>query len=541
MKGTNDMSKGAPIKVLLMFTLPMILSVTFQQLYNIADSMIAGRLLGANALAAVSASYPITMIFTGLGTGLGVGCSVVTGRLYGEKAFGRLKSAVSTAFISFTAIALVCSLAGYFGSRGILALLSTPESIMPDSVDYLAIYMLGLAFIFLYNLCSATFQSLGNSKVPLFFLIFSTLFNIALDIIFLKALGLGVMGLSLATVIAQGVACVMSMLVLVYILTGLGRGPAAKTANGVGKTADGVSKTQNGVEKTANEVNAEKGDTVAGTAEEVNEERGDGAAEKVTFAARLGGAFASVFTYFFGKKSYRRFSWAAFREVMTIGIPTAIQTSTVSIGQLFVQNLVNINGATVLAGYGAATKVNAFSVSLLVTVGNALSIFVSQNVGAGRADRIKGGTLAGLAIIGAFAAVIVPLAMIFAGPLVSLFVDDVADASISAADVTAVGRSMLLILVPFYLVAIFKFIFDGVLKGTGCMMGFISSTGADLVLRVGFSYILFYALGNNYVGIWWSWPLGWVVGAAVSALFYFFGSWRPRLLPRKQERTIEKK
>ena len=189
---TKDMSKGNTLKVLIMFTLPMILSVSFQQLYNLADSVIAGQMLGKAALAAVSASYPVTMIFMAVGTGLSVGCSVVTSRIYGEKDYLKLKTAVSTAFISFAAIAIICSVAGWFLAEPVLRLLSTPEEIIKDSTQYLAVYVLGLVFVFLYNSCSATFQALGNSNIPLFFLIFSTIFNIALDIIFLYYFKMGV-------------------------------------------------------------------------------------------------------------------------------------------------------------------------------------------------------------------------------------------------------------------------------------------------------------------------------------------------------------
>ena len=476
---TKDMSKGNTLKVLIMFTLPMILSVSFQQLYNLADSVIAGQMLGKAALAAVSASYPVTMIFMAVGTGLSVGCSVVTSRIYGEKDFLRLKSAVSTAFISFAAIAIVCSVAGWFLAEPVLRLLSTPEEIMKDSTQYLAVYVLGLVFVFLYNSCSATFQALGNSNIPLFFLIFSTIFNIALDIFFLYYFKMGVWGLSLATIIAQGLACVLSVIVLVYILTNLKQ------------------------EKADSDSEAEP-------------------VAKISFGKKTAATVRSLIAYFFGRKPYARFKMPVFKEVMIIGIPSVVQASTVSIGQLFVQNLVNSYGTDVVAGYGAAIKIQTFCIQVLVTVGNALSIFVSQNIGAGRPERIKKGVLNGLGMITVLSVVIVPLIMIFASPLLSAFTD-----GDSGEAVIDIGRSMIMLVTPFYFVAMIKFITDAVLKGSGAMLGFISSTMADLVLRVGFAYVFSYLM-NSYVGIWWSWPLGWVVGALVSVLFYFFGHWKRR-------------
>ncbi len=467
------MSKGNPLKVLILFTLPMILSVSFQQLYNIADSVIAGQFIenGKQALASVSVSYPITMIFMAIGTGLGVGCSVVTSRLYGSKDFTKLKSAVSTAFISFLLIAVVCSVVGFFSARPLLELLNTPSTIIEDASSYLSIYMLGLPFVFLYNSCSATFQSLGNSKIPLYFLIGSTLFNVGLDIVFVTACGWGVWSLSFATVIAQAIACVLSVIVLCYILTNL-----------------------------------------------------EGS-EGLNFKARVRKTVRSIGAFVFGKKPYRRFTSDVFKEIMHIGIPSVIQSSTVSIGQLMVQNLVNGFGDDVVAGYGAAIKINTFCIAILIAIANAVSIFVSQNIGAKKPERIMKGTKSGFLLIYALAAVLVPIGVFGREVLVSLFVDGK-----TSAEVIKVGSSMLLVVTPFYLVVVAKFISDSVLKGAGAMAGFISSTSIDLVLRVGCSYLLAHVL-DSYVGIWWSWAIGWAVGVLVSLSFFFFGRWRKVLKP----------
>ncbi|MBQ8882958.1 MAG: MATE family efflux transporter, partial [Clostridia bacterium] len=180
MKNTVDMSQGKPWKLIFIFALPMLLSVTFQQLYNVADSVIAGQMIGTNALAAVTASFPITMIFISVAMGLSAGFSVVSGRVYGEKNYSKLKSATSTAFVLSSIVALVLTVVGIFCAEPILRLLATPENVLDDSVAYLRYYVVGVLFTFIYNCCTATFQSLGNSRIPLFFLIFSTVFNVIL-------------------------------------------------------------------------------------------------------------------------------------------------------------------------------------------------------------------------------------------------------------------------------------------------------------------------------------------------------------------------
>ncbi len=488
MKGTKDMSKGSPFKLILLFTLPLLLSNIFQQLYNVADSVIAGRFLGENALAAVSVSFPITMIFAGFGLGMGMGCSVVCGRAYGEKNIPKLKTGISTAFISLGVISVVLAILGYVFAQPILSLLGTPQNVLEDSVSYLAIYTLGLPFILIYNLCSSAFQSLGNSKIPLFFLIFSTIFNIILDIIFIAVFGMGVWGLALATTIAQGVACILSLVTLVYTLTMLTRPRPEKKGKGF----------------------------------------------KVAvkhFFYSLYFAFAtsikSMITYIFGKKEYKRFETGIFSEIMKVGIPSTVQHASVSIGQLFIQNLINSYGSTVMAGYGAAMKINSFCISILATGSNALTIYISQNIGANRYDRLKKGVLADGLILMVATLIIIPITVIFPEALVSIFIDGAL-----SPEVIAVGKEMVTIITPFYLFASVKFICDNTLKGSGKMLGFILSTGVDIVLRVALAYALSPLFGST--GIWWSWPPSWIVGTLISGGFVLF-SWLPMVNRKKRE------
>ena len=485
MSKTVDMSKGNATKLLFLFTLPMLLSATFQQLYNIADSVIAGQLLGKDALAAVSASFPITMIFVSIGMGLSTGCSVVCGKVYGEKDYNRLKSVVSTSFISFLLIGIFFTVLGFVITEPILRLLSTPESIIKDSVDYLQYYVLGIVFTLLYNVCNATFRALGNSKIPLFFLIFSTVFNVILDIIFLNVFHMGVYSLSLATVIAQGIAAVLSVAVLMSMLSKL--------------------------EKTEKTENVRKG------------LRG--------IAHTLSMTISSFWTYCFGKKIYHRFVGADLKEIMRIGVPSVIQHSTISIGQLFIQNLVNSYGEDVVAGYGAAQKINLFTISLIMTFGSALSVFVSQNIGARTPERIKEGIKATLWMNAVMTAALILVIMLFAPQLVSLFVDGV-----GAEKVISTGQEMLYIITPFYALLVFKGTVDNVMCGAGYMKGFIPGTFVDLGVRVVGAYVLA-AVSGSSMGIWWSWPMGWVFGCLIAGLFFFLGLWK-QLFTNKDRETI---
>lgn len=210
----KDMTKGSPMRIILSFAIPMILSGLLQQCYNIADSIIAGRYAGVNALAAVGVSNPITALFVSLGSGAGMGCSVVISQLFGAKEMEKLKTSVYTALLSFVVMSLVLMTVGGGFAGSITQLMNTPEEIFQDALDYLRIYMWGLPFLFLYNIANAVFNALGDSKKPLYFLIFSTVFNIALDILFVAKLGWGVKGVAWATFIAQGLASALAVSVL---------------------------------------------------------------------------------------------------------------------------------------------------------------------------------------------------------------------------------------------------------------------------------------------------------------------------------------
>ena len=210
----KDLTVGPPGKVLTLFALPMVVSVIFQQFYNIADNIVAGRLIGDDALAAVSISYPVTMIYMAVALGINIGSSVVMSQLFGGKQYGRMKSAVSTALLATGAAALVMTILGMVLMGPILRALRTPEEIFGGTWSYLMIYTAGLSFIFLYNICTGTFTALGDSVTPLVFLIFSSVGNVFLDIAFVSGLGMGVEGCAWATFVCQGAAALGAFAVL---------------------------------------------------------------------------------------------------------------------------------------------------------------------------------------------------------------------------------------------------------------------------------------------------------------------------------------
>lgn len=214
-KNDCNMTEGAPARKLFFFAAPMILGNLFQQLYNMADSVIVGQFAGVDALAAVGASYALTTVFVMLAIGGGNGSAVVTAQYLGAKRYRELKTSVSTALTAFLALGILLAVAGYFGSGMILTVLKTPENILEMAQQYLNIYFVGLPFLFLYNVLASMFNALGDSKTPLYLLIFSSVVNVGLDIWFVAGFSMGVAGVAVATVIAQGTAAVISFLLLV--------------------------------------------------------------------------------------------------------------------------------------------------------------------------------------------------------------------------------------------------------------------------------------------------------------------------------------
>lgn len=437
----KDLTEGNPQKVLWQFTIPMFISVVFQQLYNIADSVIAGKFAGENALAAVGASYPITMIFMAIAVGSNVGCAVVISQFFGAKEYGRMKTAVFTTLLSSFVLSVILMAAGLLGTRGLMRMIHTPENIFSDGALYLRIYIGGFLFLFLYNVATGIFTSLGDSKTPLYFLIGSSLGNIALDTWFVAGFHWGVAGVAWATFIAQGIACVLALLTLIKRLR------TVKT-----------------------------------------------------------------------KEKYDIFSFAMLKKISLIAVPSILQQSFVSVGNIFIQSLVNSFGSSVIAGYSAAIKLNTFSITCFSTLGNGVSSFTAQNLGAGRVDRAKKGLRAGVQM-GLLTAIPFFIAFfIFGQNMVQLFMSD--DASAVAFNT---GITFLKIVSPFYFVISIKLVVDGMLRGAGAMFSFMVATFTDLVLRVILSYIL--AAAFEATGIWLSWPIGWFIATVLSVFFYWRGKW----------------
>ena len=437
----QDLTTGKPSRVLWKFCLPLFGSIIFQQLYNIADSFVAGKFIGENALAAVGNSYEITLIFIAFAFGCNIGCSVVAAQFFGAKDLRSMKTTIYTTLIASAGLCAVLMLVGLLLSRQLLSLINTPDEIMKDSQLYLNIYICGLPFVFFYNVATGIFSALGDSKTPFFFLMASSLSNIAVDILFVTAFGMGVDGVAWATFLCQGVSCVLALAV---------------------------------VFRRFNKIKTE------------------------------------------GK--IQIFSFAHLRHFAVIAVPSILQQSFISVGNIVIQSVINGFGAAVMAGYSAAVKLNNMVITSLTTLGNGLSNFTAQNLGAAKYDRIKAGFRAGLKLVWGLCLPLVVLYLFASRWLIFIFLESSSGAAMDT------GIQFLRIVSPFYFIVAAKLVSDGILRGAGLMKKFMIATFTDLVLRVALAEILSRtALGVT--GVWLSWPIGWTIATVLSIVFYAKTKW----------------
>lgn len=446
---TRDLTVGRAEGLLWKFCLPLFGSILFQQMYNIADSLVAGKFLGEQALAAVGNSYEITLIFLAFATGCNIGCSVLASKLFGAKEFGDLKTAVYTVMLFSVALCGVMMLAGLTCGDLLLRAIGTPEDIFSDSSTYLRIYVLGLPFLFFYNLSNGIFTALGDSRTPFIFLAISSTANVGVDVLFVTVLPLGVAGVAWATFLCQGLSCV--------------------------------------------------------------------AAVAVVFVR-----FVKIRT----DAPVRPFSLPLLAQFLRVALPSVLQQSFVSVGNIFIQKAVNGFGSAVIAGYSAAVKLNSLAINCFFTIGNGISNYAAQNWGAGKLSRLPEGCRAGSKIILTLAIPITLIFVIFPGSLVGLFMRDPSETAMT------VGITFLRIVAPFYAVIALKLVLDGIFRGTAHMKQFMIGTFADLVMRVVLAFVLSNFFGST--GIWCAWPVGWALSTLISFWFYRHGVWcRKQTNPEK--------
>lgn len=429
----RDLTRGNISRALILFALPMIAGNLLQQFYNIADTLIVGRALGANALAAVGSAYTLmtflTSIFLGLSMGSGALFSIYQGR--GDE--DSLRAGIAHAFALIMGVTVLLNVAVYAFLEPILDFLRVPDAVRGGMREYLLVIFAGLIATSLYNYFSCLLRALGNSSVPLMFLAVSALANVGLDLLFVLGFGWGVAGAAWATVLAQYASAIG---ILVYVL--------AKCKRLLPKRAD------------------------------------------------------------------LRYHPRILREIFNLSSLTCLQQSVMNFGILMVQGLVNSFGATIMAAFAAAVKIDTFAYLPVQDFGNAYSTFVAQNFGAGNTARIREGTKKAFGLSAAFSIVLSGLVFAFAQPLMRVFVNA------SEAGVIAAGVRYLRIEGACYVGIGWLFLLYGYFRAVQKPGMSVVLTVISLGTRVALAYALAGVVGE--VGIWAAIPIGWALADVVGGV-----------------------
>lgn len=434
----NELTRGPVMRTMLRFAVPMILGDLLQQCYNIADTLIVGRFLGAGALAAVGSAFSLMTFLTSIILGLAMGSGTVFSMRFGQKDSLGLREEILASFTLLGIVTVVLNVLVFAGIDWIIRFLRTPDELLELMREYLIVIFAGLIGIFLYNFFASLLRSLGNSVVPLIFLAVSAVLNILLDLWFVAGLGRGVAGAAEATVISQ------------YI-------------SGIG----------------------------------------------ITIYAWI------RFPHLLRKDKNVRLRLSRIREITSFSGLTCMQQSIMNLGILAVQGLVNSFGTTVMAAFAAAVKIDAFAYLPVQDFGNAFSIFIAQNYGAGKNDRIRKGTRCAAAASAVFGLAVSLLVVLFAGPLMSLFIDT------GEVSVIAEGVRYLRIEGAFYALIGILFLLYGLYRAIGSPGMSVILTVISLGTRVVLAYVLSAVPAFGVAGIWWAVPIGWFLADVLGAGYYF--------------------
>lgn len=433
----RDLTKGPVMGSMLRFAIPMILGDLLQQCYNVADTLIVGRYLGKNALAAVGSSFTLMTFLTSILLGLCMGSGAVFSIRFGQRDEKGLREGIRASFALIAVLTLVLNALAFACLDYIRIFLRVPDEVWGMMRDYLIVIFCGIAATFLYNYFSSFLRAVGNSVVPLFFLAVSSALNIVLDLWFVLGLERGITGAAEATVIAQYVS---GLSITVYSLA---KHPELRPQRNF------------------------------------------------------------------------RVRWTCVREIAGFSILTCVQQSVMNLGILMVQGLVNSFGATVMAAFAAAVKIDAFAYMPVQDFGNAFSTFIAQNYGARQEKRIRSGLGGAVLVSTVFCVIVSTLVWIFAGPLMGLFVET------GDKDTILEGVRYLRIEGAFYCGIGCLFLLYGLYRALGKPGMSVVLTVISLGTRVALAHILSAIPSIGVAGIWWSVPIGWLLADTVGLSCYF--------------------
>ena len=429
----RDLTKGSIIKLMLMFSLPILLGSLFQQAYNLIDVIIVGKKLGELSLSAVGSTTAVVSLMFNIINGLCTGFAIPVARYYGSNDMNKVRKSIAgmITYSVLVAVLLMVLCIGFVDQ--LLSVLNTPKEIFDEAKNYLTIVAAGLAVTLVYNLEANVLRALGDSVIPLIILVISAVFNVALDFLFIFGFGMGVEGAAFATVLAQFISAVVCMIYLI---------------------------------------------------------------KKCPFLKL--------------KKSDFKLSGAEIKYLLSSGLGMALMYSIVDIGSIVLQNGINGLGTEIISAHTAARKIFSFTIMPFSAISATLVTFVSQNLGAGRIDRIKKSIKIGLLVGYLWSTIAVIAAFLFGEQLVML----IAPADNRAIIDTAVNY--LKINIPFYYALTTLLSLRCTLQGLGNSVVPIAASIIEMIWKI-ITVISIIPL-FDYLGVCISEPIIWVASGILVAI-----------------------
>lgn len=459
---TKDLTTGNVTKTMLLFAGPMIAGNLLQQFYNIADTLIVGKFIGASAMAAVGTAYSLMSFITSILIGLCMGSGSLFSFYFGKKDILKMQGCIRAAFFMIGGITVFVNMLSFLLVDQILWLLRIPKELMGMMRLYILIIFAGIVFVFLYNFFSYFLRSLGNSVIPLLFLGATSILNVVLDLLFVIAFHWGIGGAAAATVISQGISGVG---ILIYAWL---KEPRLKEA-------------------------------------------------------LLPGAWSrKMLTEECQQRELRSLTKESFGEVARFSFAASIQQSVMNFGILVVQGLVNSFGVAVMAAFTAAVKIDSFAYMPAQEFGNAFSLYVSQNFGAGKEDRVHIGIKRALSVSMIFCIFISVAVFGLAEKLMLLFV------SPSETEIIRIGAGYLRVEGAFYCGIGILFLLYAFYRGINKPEMSLILTIISLGTRVLLAYVLAPIPAIGVLGIWWAIPIGWFLADMTGILYMIFKVRKPK-------------
>jgi putative MATE family efflux protein len=444
----KELTSGPVFRRIFAFALPMLVGNVLQQLYVFVDSIIVGKFIGKQALAAIGASFPIIFALISLVIGLVSGTTVIISQYFGAKEHVKVRKAIETMFVYLLIISVVIPVLGILFSKNIFNLVGLPEDVIPEAVQYFNIFIGGSLVLFYFNGTNAVLRGLGDSKTPVYFMVISTVLNIVFDMVFVLVFNWGIGSIALSTVIAHAIGFIVSFWYL-------------KKSH-------------------------------------------------------------SMFDFSLLKL---RFDKQIFKKSFKIGFPTGLQQVSVSLSLMAMVAVVSMFGTNVLAAYTVGARISSLASMPAMVFGTALSIFVGQNIGANKTNRVKTGLKAVFAMSSVVAIIITCIVVFFGQGLMKLFTND--------PHVIEIGMVYLRIIGSFYLIFNAMFIVSGLLRGAGdTLIPMIINVIALWIVRVPIAYFGSKEFGES--GIWWAFPISWFIATALYYFRYLTGIWKNKSVINKK-------